>query len=61
MRKIDGNKLMQMNETLASYLQEGRLEEADKLDAEMIQYCGTAHGDEVHPGLQSHVPLLYRR
>ena len=32
---------MQMNEALASYLQEGRLEEADKLDAEMIQYCGT--------------------
>jgi len=41
MRTIDGNKLMQMNEALASYLQEGRLEEADKLDAEMIQYCGT--------------------
>lgn len=41
MRTIDGNKLMQMNEALASYLQDGRLEEADKLDAEMIQYCGT--------------------
>ncbi len=41
MRTIDGNKLMQMNEKLAFYLQEGRLEEADKLDAEMIQYCGT--------------------
>lgn len=41
MRTIDGNKLMQMNESLASYLQEGKLEEADRLDAEIIQYCGT--------------------
>ena len=35
MRTIDGKKLMQMNEALASYLQDGRLEKADKLDAEM--------------------------
>ena len=41
MRTIDGHKLLQMNETLAAYLQEGKLEEADRLDAEMIQYCGT--------------------
>ena len=41
MRRIDGNKLMQMNEALASYLQEGKFDEADKLDAEMIQYCGS--------------------
>lgn len=30
-----------MNEKLASFLQEDKLEEADKLDEEMIQYCGT--------------------
>lgn len=41
MRKIDTNKLFQMNEELASYLQEGRLDDADRLDEEMIQYCGT--------------------
>ena len=30
-----------MNEALASYLLEGKLDEADRLDEEMIQYCGT--------------------
>lgn len=32
---------MQMNEKLASFLQEDKLDEADKLDEEMIRYCGT--------------------
>lgn len=41
LRTIDGNKLIQMNEALASYLQQGRLDEADKLDEEIIQYVGT--------------------
>lgn len=41
MRKIDANKLFQMNEALASLLQEGKLDEADKLDEEMMQYVGT--------------------
>lgn len=41
MRVIDGNKLLQMNEALAAFLMDGKIEEADKLDAEMIQYCGT--------------------
>lgn len=31
MRKIDANKLFQMNEALASLLQKGKLEDADKL------------------------------
>ena len=41
MRTIDANKLFQMNEALASLLQEGKLDKADKLDEEMIQYVGT--------------------
>ena len=41
MRKIDANKLFQMNEALATLLQKGKLDEADRLDEEMMQYVGT--------------------
>lgn len=41
MQKIDLKAFMQLNERLAACLMEGNTEEADQLDAEMIQMVGT--------------------
>ena len=41
MQKIDPETFMQLNERLAACLEEGNIEEADKLDVELIQMVGT--------------------
>lgn len=50
MQKIDSKTFEQLNERLTACLDEGNIEEADRLDTELMQMLGTNNRVVYHPG-----------